>query len=97
MVWLRALSGRLPIRDGANMSAQLADMYRRALPPLGELAPGIPPHLGAAVDGALQRAPEARHPSMDAFLDAVLDACARDGIPSRDPRDPRDVGRSSIV
>src|SRR5580704_11449008 len=65
------LSGRCPY-EGPSAHAVLAKILSEPAAPLASHAPDVPAELAAIVDVALARDPARRHPTMDAFLDALL-------------------------
>ena len=74
VVLYEMLAGVRPA-SAPNSSALIARIIYEDPRPLAEVAPDLPADVTAVVMGALQRDPQRRHPSMQAFLDA-LRACA---------------------
>ena len=70
VVLYEVLAGERPFR-GRSSGALIAKILYEAPTALAELAPDAPPALADAVMRALQKDREARHPTMQAFLDAV--------------------------
>lgn len=71
LVWVEALTGRRQF-EGQNCNEVLAQVLTRPVGPLRTLCPTIAGAVADAIDGALCRDRDARHPSMAAFL-ASLD------------------------
>ena len=63
----------------------LIQMVMNDPPKLCEVAPDVPPVLGAAIDGALRRSPETRHRDMQELLEALVEAAEVASIPCVPP------------
>ena len=72
LVLYRALSSRHPFEGGSAMET-LLNICTRPPSPLGQLVPGLPRHVIAAVERALSKRREDRHPSIHAFVRALED------------------------
>ncbi len=70
VVTYRMLAGVLPF-DGPSVRAILAKQLVGAATPLREVARDAPPMLIAAIERAMAKDPDARFPSVRAFMDAV--------------------------
>jgi serine/threonine protein kinase len=92
-VLFELLSGQLPF-DGPSASAMMVRIVTEQAPALERVAPWVPRPLGACVDRALQRDRDARHPSMRAFLAALLDCPAQ--VPELDGAHLRTLADRSI-
>lgn len=69
------LTGKLPFE--AESLEALAMKTRFVAPPaIDELIPGLPPHVGQAISRALSKRPDARFPSVVAFVEALSGATA---------------------
>src|SRR5437870_11228383 len=71
-----ALSGRLPF-DGPDDLTVLGRHVTDPPPPLGSVAPGVPPRLAATIDRCLAKDPAARFPNGEALGDAIAAALDR--------------------
>ena len=69
------LSGRY-LFEGPTINEQLALAMTTQVPPMAELEPSIPPTIGKVIDRALMYHREARYPSAQAMLEAVVAAGA---------------------
>jgi serine/threonine-protein kinase len=86
VLWFRALAGVLPVEPDPNPTTMLVEILGQPRPKLRDVEPAVPEELAAAVDRALMRAPDERHPSMAAFLEATLEGARADGLDVLDPR-----------
>src|SRR5262249_46991032 len=68
-----ALSGRVPF-NGTSLHAIIMQQTAGQIPPLAELAPGLPAALIQAVERGLHQHPEKRFPDCASFAKAVLAA-----------------------
>ena len=68
-----AVSGRLPF-DSPNLPALLVRQATEAPPSVMRAAPGLPPALGAAIDGCLAREPAGRFADGEALAEALVPA-----------------------
>jgi serine/threonine protein kinase len=64
------LAGRYPFTDGTAVEKMMAHQFKQPTP-IREVAPGIPDGLAEIVDRLLQKAPDARYPSVDDLVEAV--------------------------
>jgi len=60
-----------------------------AITPIGELAPGVPPHIENAVLRSLARDPASRPPSAEAFADELAERATAPTLVARPPRRSR--------
>ncbi len=81
VLFFRMLTGSLPFA-ATSAHETMAKRLTEAPRPLAEVAPErrFPPTLQAVLDRALDRKPEARYPSVEAFADAAAAALAPDGF-----------------
>jgi serine/threonine-protein kinase len=70
----QCLTGAVPFEG--DFADVLLKVQTEPVPPLGELAPDAPPELRAVVEKALAPDPEDRHPTAEAFAEALAAACA---------------------
>lgn len=78
----RLLSGEFPYPN--DVPGRLLTAIARQPPrPLQGVAPDVPAPLAEAVDGALVHDLAARHPTMDAFREALIDAARASGVEVR--------------
>ena len=68
-----AVSGRLPV-EASNEMALILGRSAEARTSIMQIAPGLPPALGAAIDRCLARDPEARFPDGEALAAALAPA-----------------------
>ncbi len=73
IVGFRMLSGKLPF-DAPQASAVLLHQATTPPTPLLEVAPGVPPMLAAAIDRCLNKDPDLRPPTGEAFAEALGEA-----------------------
>lgn len=78
------------LHEGLNDAALMLKIVREAPMRLSHLRADIPRPLDEAVAGALTLDPRRRHPSAEAFADALVKAAASVGIARADARDVRD-------
>ena len=69
----QCLTGTVPFEG--DFADVLLKVQTEPLPPLSELAPDAPPELRAVVEKALARDPEDRHPTAEAFAEALAAVC----------------------
>ncbi|MDT4917253.1 MAG: hypothetical protein QOH89_1953 [Pseudonocardiales bacterium] len=73
-VYYEMLSGAVPYPRKASLQAALLARTRDEPKPIDEVAPDLPPQIGATVMRALDRRPEKRYPTSAAFADALEQA-----------------------
>lgn len=78
-VWFECLTGQPPF-DAPVPTALIAKLLSERAPYVNEKNPAIPAAIAAAVDRGLEPNRDARYSSMDAFVDALLEAAQRDDI-----------------
>jgi serine/threonine-protein kinase len=80
LILYEAVAGAHPIVAEPASAYQICALQLTHRPrPLAEAAPEIPPELGAVVDRAIEKSPEARFPDMRSFTDALHGAMSRLG------------------
>ena len=68
-----ALAGRAPHQHASSVGQLLVAICTQPPPPLGDVAPWVPPEVAKVVHQAIERRPEDRFPSAGAMLDAILE------------------------
>lgn len=87
VVLFALLSGRLPF-EGDTPTALLVKIVTEPAPRLGDVAPGVPKALAAAVDRALRRELSLRYQSAEELAQGLAAAALSDGISLPNQPDP---------
>jgi serine/threonine-protein kinase len=66
-----ALTGSAASHDGEPLHRVMQRVCEEGIPPVRQVAPGVPPHVAALVDRALRRDPSERFPSARAMHEAL--------------------------
>ncbi len=86
VIWFEALAGSHPYQ-GTSYNELIAQVLTSDAPKLAAIRADLPRHLTAAIDHALSRDRDARHPTMRAFIAAIRDDVGAATVPS--PRSSR--------
>jgi len=72
VIW-QCLSNQVPF-DAGTPTGVIGAILTGHAPPFSSVKPDVPPHLAAAIDGALRADPAQRYPNMGAFIEALRGA-----------------------
>ncbi|MBX9927678.1 MAG: serine/threonine protein kinase [Gemmatimonadaceae bacterium] len=87
VVGFLALTGRLPF-EAATASAVIVQHATQPAPPIGSIAPDVPPAIARVIDRCLAKRADDRYPDGEAFAHALTQALEADAVRVSGPQLP---------